>query len=173
MPGIAQDYPVLFGDKKRPTLTNGRKIEPDGESWSRHLPMTSRSSKPRMRRVAQAVLALSAAPAGFTASDLARQVNSMSGQTESEYGLRRAAYDIKKTSGEGDGLQDQKIAAVRTSSGGTAIAHWPVVLREKIIRPLLAARTDRKTSPSNAHRSTLRRFRAGIRSLFADLGIAA
>jgi len=49
-----------------------------------------------MRRVAEAVLGLCAAPAGFPASDLARQVRSMSGQPETEYGARRAAYDIQK-----------------------------------------------------------------------------
>ena len=58
-------------------------------------------NKPRMRRVAEAVLALSASPAGFTASDLARQVHSMSGRPESAYGARRAAYDIKKLRGKG------------------------------------------------------------------------
>src|SRR5580700_8122344 len=53
-------------------------------------------NKLRMRRVVEAVLALSASPAGFTATDLARQVHSMSGLPESAYGTRRAAYDIKK-----------------------------------------------------------------------------
>lgn len=41
--------------------------------------------KPRMRRVAEAVLALSPSPAGFTASDLAREVRAVNGQPESEY----------------------------------------------------------------------------------------
>src|SRR6202047_71250 len=58
-------------------------------------------NKLRIRRVAEAVLALSAWPAGFTASDLARQINLMSGQPESEYGPRRAAYDIKKLRAKG------------------------------------------------------------------------
>jgi len=58
-------------------------------------------NKPRMRRVAEAVLALSPSPAGFTASDLAQKVREMSGQAESEYGPRHAAYDIRKLRAKG------------------------------------------------------------------------
>jgi hypothetical protein len=53
-------------------------------------------NKPRMRRVAHAVLALSSSPTGFTASDLAEKVRAMSREPASAYGARRAAYDIKK-----------------------------------------------------------------------------
>src|ERR1700716_59238 len=53
-------------------------------------------NKARMRWVAQAVLALSPSPGGFTASQLAEQVRRLSQQGESEYGPRRAAYDLKK-----------------------------------------------------------------------------
>src|SRR5690348_2036157 len=45
-------------------------------------------------------MALSASPHGFTASDLARQVRALSQQRESEYGARRAAYDLKKLRGK-------------------------------------------------------------------------
>ncbi len=41
-------------------------------------------NKPRLRRVAAAVLALSTSPVGFTASNLARKVRAMSGQPEAE-----------------------------------------------------------------------------------------
>ena len=58
-------------------------------------------NKPRMRHVAEAVLALSTSPAGFTASDLAQKVHAMNGRPKSEYGARRAAYDIKKLRGKG------------------------------------------------------------------------
>ena len=57
-------------------------------------------NKPRMRRVAEAVLALSTAPTGFTASELAQKVREMSGEAESAYGPRRAAYDLKKLRGK-------------------------------------------------------------------------
>ena len=43
-------------------------------------------NKPRMRRVADAVLALSTAPTGFTASELAQKVRAMICETVSSYG---------------------------------------------------------------------------------------
>ena len=61
-------------------------------------------NKPRMRQVAEGVMALSTSPnlpAGFTASDLAQKVRKMNGQAESDYGPRRAAYDLKKLRGNG------------------------------------------------------------------------
>jgi len=53
-------------------------------------------NKPRMRWVVEAVIALSPLQDGFTASELASQVRALSKQSESEYGARRAAYDLKK-----------------------------------------------------------------------------
>jgi repressor of nif and glnA expression len=47
------------------------------------------------------VLALSTAPTGFKASELAEKVRAMSGEAESAYGPRRAAYDLKKLRGKG------------------------------------------------------------------------
>ena len=55
-------------------------------------------NKARMRWVVEALIALGVSPSarGFTASELARQVRLLSNQTESDYGPRRAAYDLKK-----------------------------------------------------------------------------
>jgi hypothetical protein len=55
-------------------------------------------NKARMRWVLDALIALCVLPPahGFTASELARQVRLLSNQTESQYGPRRAAYDLKK-----------------------------------------------------------------------------
>lgn len=58
-------------------------------------------NKPRMRRVAEAVLALSTAPNRFTAWELVQKVRAISGEAESAYGPRRAAYDLKKLRGKG------------------------------------------------------------------------
>ena len=57
-------------------------------------------NKPRMRWVAQAVLALSLSPGGFTAPQLAEQVRRLSQHDHSQYGSRRAAYDLKKLRGK-------------------------------------------------------------------------
>src|SRR5437016_13785265 len=53
-------------------------------------------NKPRMRWVAQAVLAPSPSSNGFTASELAQQVRTLNRQSESDYGARRPDYDLKK-----------------------------------------------------------------------------
>jgi hypothetical protein len=49
-------------------------------------------NKPRVRTALHAVLALSAAPGGFTVADLAAKVNANTG--EHAYTLRQAAYDL-------------------------------------------------------------------------------
>jgi hypothetical protein len=38
--------------------------------------------------------------------DLAQKVRKMNGQAESDYGPRRAAYDLKKLRGQSNGSQD-------------------------------------------------------------------
>jgi hypothetical protein len=53
-----------------------------------------------MRWVVEAVIALSLSPGGFTASELARQVRLLSKPSESEYGVRRVAYDLKRLCGK-------------------------------------------------------------------------
>jgi hypothetical protein len=134
-------------------------------------------NKSRMRRVAEAVLALSAAPAGFTSSDLASQVRSANGQSESEYGTRRAAYDIKKLRAKGMVRKIGKSRRYEPVPEGLRSLTALLVLREKIIRPLLTASgqpepTARPANPTSIdhHYESLR---AGMRDLFTDLGIAA
>jgi hypothetical protein len=134
-------------------------------------------NKPRMRRVAEAVLALSASPAGFTASQLAAQIHSGTGTPESAYGVRRAAYDIKKLRAKGMVRKIGKSRRYEPVPDGLRSLTALLVLREKIIRPLLAASCQPEPSakpanpvPIDHHYESLR---AGMRDLFTDLGIAA
>jgi hypothetical protein len=55
-------------------------------------------NRARMRWVVETLVALGGSPSaqGFKASELARQVLLLSNQSESDYGPRRAAYDLKK-----------------------------------------------------------------------------
>ena len=57
-------------------------------------------NKARIRHVVEALIALSPSPNGFTASDVAARVRALSKQSQSEYGPRHAAYDLKKLSGK-------------------------------------------------------------------------
>jgi hypothetical protein len=134
-------------------------------------------NKPRMRRVAEAVLALSTAPLGFTASELAQKVRAMSGEAESAYGPRRAAYDLKKLRGKG---MVRKIGTSRRyepEPDGLRAMTALVVLREKVLRPLFAAsqRPESQTKPNHPtpidhHYEYLR---VGMRDLLTTLGMAA
>jgi hypothetical protein len=94
-------------------------------------------NKPRMRAALGAILALASSPKGFTISEFASQVRALSGQTEQAYGVRRAAYDLKKIRGK------KLVARVPSSrhyqplpQGLQTIAAL-LVLREQVIEPLL------------------------------------
>jgi len=134
-------------------------------------------NKSRMRRVADAVLALSTAPTGFTASELAQKVRAMTGEEESAYGPRRAAYDLKKLRGKG--LVRKIGTSRRYESEPTSLRAMTalVVLREKVIRPLLAAsqRPEPQNKPNNPTPvdQHYERLRVSMRDLLAALGVAA
>jgi hypothetical protein len=51
-------------------------------------------NKTRMRKVVEAVIALSPSPNGFTASDVAARVSALGNDRHPPYGPRHAAYDL-------------------------------------------------------------------------------
>src|SRR3954453_5769900 len=55
-------------------------------------------NKPRIRGALSAVLALSAAPGGFTVADVTSKVHTMTGHAD--YTVRQAAYDLRKLRGK-------------------------------------------------------------------------
>src|SRR6516162_3523262 len=134
-------------------------------------------NKPRMRWVAEAVIALSAASDGFTASDLATRVRALGQKTLAQYGPTRAAYDLKKFRGQ---QIVQRIGATRRYEAGPAglkAITALVVLRDKAIKPLLAAAQALRPS-RGAHNPTLLdahydALRAAMRGVFHELGITA
>lgn len=134
-------------------------------------------NRPRMRLAVQAVLALSTSPKGFTAGDLAREACRLGGLPENRYSTRQAAYDIRK-------LRGKQIVQKRPGSrryepvpdGLRAIAAV-VVLRDKIIRPLLATqcRPRRGRPPKNRTRLDIQYdvIQGEMRRLFQEFRIAA
>ncbi len=131
----------------------------------------------RMRRVAEAVLALSPAPFGFTASDLARKVRTLSGQTESQYSPRRAAYDLKKFRAKQLVCRVQSTRRYEATPSGLRALAALFVLRDKVMKPLLAAacylKTGRKPNNSTVLDQHYESLQTGMQNLFAELGIAA
>jgi len=129
----------------------------------------------RMRAVAEAVIALATSPQGFTASVLAAEVRS---HGQWEYTPRRATYDLKKFRGKQLVRKIEHTRRYEATQDGVRALTALLVLRDKVIKPLLAAACQprrRGRPPSNLtvvdqHYHTLRR---AMSDLFQELGIAA
>ena len=134
-------------------------------------------NKSRMRWVIEAVIALSPSPGGFTASELASQVRALSKQSESDYGPRRAAYDLKKLRGKEIVRRIGQTRRYESMTKGLRAMAALVVLRNKAIKPLLAgmqeqrpARGAQNPSGLDTHYDTIR---IAMRGVFQELGLAA
>ena len=152
-----------------------------------HLPIASRVgktlvggidlNKPRMRQVVEAVIALSPSPDGFTASEVAARVRASSKQGASQYGPRRAAYDLKKLRGKHIVRRIGHSRRYEPLPTGLRAMMALLVLRNKAIKPLLAAarplrpaRGAHNPKPIDAHYQTIR---VAMHGVFHELGLAA
>ncbi len=134
-------------------------------------------NKLRTRTVMHAVVALSTSPKGFTASDLARKVCALNSPQAAPYTARQAAYDLRKLRGKdlvgkiGNSRRYQP-----TPNGLRAMAAL-AVLRDKVIKPLLAASCNPslRLEPQDPARidEHYANLCSGMRGLFGALGIAA
>ena len=125
----------------------------------------------------RASLALATAPKGFTASDLARKVADLNPAKDGSYTPRQAAYDLKKLRGKQLIDRIGSSHRYRPSDKGLRAMTALVVLRDKVIKPLLASCCQRKRGqkpknvrPLDVHYEQLQ---AGMRKLFDELGVAA
>ena len=134
-------------------------------------------NKPRMRWVAEAVLALSPSPGGFTASELAHQVRTVSRQSESQYGARRAAYDLKKFRGKQIVCRKEKTRRYEPIPRGLRAMAALIVLRDRAIKPLLAAAQEtwptRGAQNPTALDTHFHTIRTAMQGVFSHLGLAA
>jgi hypothetical protein len=134
-------------------------------------------NKPRIRWVADAVLALCSVPGGFTASELARQVQQVSGQPESAYSPRQAGYDLKKLRGKQIVQRLGHSRRYEPVPQGLKALTALVVLRHKVIEPLLAAATQTRPARGGQNPTRLDQYyetlRTGMHGLFHELGLAA
>jgi hypothetical protein len=152
-----------------------------------HLPAPSRVgktkvggidlNKARMRLVTEAVIALSASPEGFTASELAGRVRALSKQSPAHYGPRHAAYDLKKLRAKQIVRRIGHTRRYQPLPAGLRAMTALVVLRNKAIKPLLAA-AQRLRPPRGAHNPTpidrhYDAIRLAMHGVFHELGIAA
>jgi len=134
-------------------------------------------NKPRMRQVIEALIALSPSPNGFTASDVAARVRALSKQTPSQYGPRHAAYDLKKLRGKQILRRIPHSRRYEPLPAGLRAMTALLVLRNKAIKPLLAAAQPLRP-PHNAHNpkpidTQYHAIRIAMHGVFHELGLAA
>jgi hypothetical protein len=134
-------------------------------------------NKPRMRWVAEAVIALSAGSDGFTASEIAARVRALGKLTPAQYGPTRAAYDLKKFRGQQIVQRIGQTRRYQSNPAGLKAITALIVLRDKAIKPLLAAaqhlrpsRGAQNPTPLDAHYDAVR---SAMRGVFDELAIAA
>jgi hypothetical protein len=104
-------------------------------------------NKVRMRRVAAPVVALASQPTGFTASDLAPKISEIAGPELQAYNSRRAAYDLSKIRGKGLVERIGKSRRYRTASDGVGKLGAYTILRDHVIKPLMAGVVRRQGLP--------------------------
>ena len=116
-----------------------------------------------MRAVAHAVTALATSPEGFTASQLAQKVSTLSSPPQPQYGPRHAAYDLKQLRGK---KLVEKIGSSHryqpTRQGLRALTAL-LVLRDKVIKPLLASSCQLQRGPKAKNTTRLDQTTIGFR----------
>ena len=131
----------------------------------------------RMRRALSAVLALAPSPAGFSTTHFRDKVQSMTGLSDADYTPRQAAYDLKKLRAKDLITRIGRSRRYELSTPNMRAITALLVLREHVIRPLLAG----VQSPPHASKPTTwtatdrhyDQLQRDMQPLFHELGIAA
>jgi len=135
-------------------------------------------SKPRLRAVLNAVIALAASPNRIAVSDLAAKVRELLGLGPQDYKSRHAAYDLKKLRAKQWVVPIGKSRRYQLTPDGIRTISALLTLREKVIRPLLAgARYDHSQALALPSRSAppddlYQTIQSDMQCLFHVLGIA-
>lgn len=130
-------------------------------------------NQPRMQAVIEAVIGLAAAPQGFRCANLAEKVQNMAFK---DYTPRQAAYDLKKLRGKN--LVRKIDNSRRYEPVPEALQNMAalLILREKVLKPILAGAGKPKRGPKPKDRSQTDIHYANIQtemhSLFQTIGLA-
>jgi hypothetical protein len=131
-------------------------------------------NKPRMRAALAAVLALAAAPRGFTVAELTAKVQQMTGLTQTGYTIRQAAYDLRKLRGKDLLAKPGRSRRYLVPPIAARTIAALLALRDQVIGPILAGvrspRLGRKPARWTAIDRDYETLRIGMQALFADLG---
>ena len=123
----------------------------------------------------EALLARSPNPAGFTSSELATKVARL--LNDDRYSPSRAAYDLRKLRSKGLAARIPRSRRYLVDPSALCAMAALLLLRDKVVCPLLAAASTSCTAPKPRINSVLDQRYAGVhhemRSLFDTVGIAA
>jgi len=134
-------------------------------------------NKARNRTVIAAVSGLATEPEGFTAAEVAEAVRGRAGWNQADYPTRRAAHDLAKLRGKGlvERMPGRRRYQCRPEQLRVLCAY--VVLREQVIKPVLAGvgREQLPASPPNLSRldEHYLALRAEFQRTCQTLGLAA
>jgi len=132
-------------------------------------------NKARNRHVVDAVVALSTRPNGFTVAQLAEAVRQRSGQDPNMYSARNAAYDVAKLVGKTLVRRIERSRRYAVDPPGVRTLCAYLLLREKVIKPLLAGvvrpcrRPPKVSAPLDHHYVALRQE---LHRTFETIGLA-
>lgn len=131
----------------------------------------------RIRTVIEAMISLAAKPRGFTSSDLAKAVQSRKGIADHEYSPRKAAYDLKKFRGKNIIQKIENSRRYQPTPQGIKTITALLVIREKIIKPVVAGAAKPKRGPKLKNQPPINIHYQNLQSemlkLFHTMGIAA
>jgi len=130
--------------------------------------------KPRMRAVLEAIIALSTKPGGFSLSDFCEKVQEIC--LKSEYTIRHAAYDLRKLRSKNIVHKIGKSRRYETVPKGLKAITALLVLREKVIKPVLAGVCKPKRGPKPKRQNNIdihyESICVAMNELFQTIGIA-
>ena len=106
-------------------------------------------NQPRMRAVLEAVVALSIRPNGFKASELAARVRQSPEFEGGPYAARQASYDLRKLRGKGVVKRIPESLRYDVQPRQLRAATALLLLRNKVLVPLLANQGKRRSGPRN------------------------
>ena len=131
-------------------------------------------NKARIRAVFQALIALSPSPEGFTCLELSQRVADILGTL---YSPRQAAYDLRKLRAKNLVRLARRRPHYECTPDGLSTMVAILVLREKVIRPVLAGSGRPRRGRPPVHRAALDlhydRLQHQMRELFDHLRLAA
>ena len=134
-------------------------------------------NKQRIRAVMEAIIAFSIAPRGFNSSDIARKVREIFNLAGNQYSSRHASYDLKKFRAKGIVYRINKSHKYDVSPDGLRKIMAIIVLKDKILKPLLANYGNLKIGRKPKNHSKIdihyNNIQSEMKKVFELSGIAA